>query len=223
MSSPTPALPAEKSSLPDSCTPVPAAVRAAALEDWPEEELVRIRNVLRRLALLRVLHPEDAEDLVQETFLTMTLKCPQIELRRGLLVWGMGILHRKVGNYYRRGRRVLSLEAPKVREEAEKSLRQEPEALDLLRRAEAEGLLRELIGRLPAEERVVMELVRAGLSTGQIAECLVPERYQNVVNRIHRGRRKLGRALARRGYRTGRSRRRPVRAAAARSDNGPAT
>src|SRR5207247_5159091 len=80
------------------------------MRDWPTEELLRIRLVLKRLTALRVKNPDDAEDLVQEALLTMTQKFPEIELHKGLMVWGMGILRKKVGNYYRRCRPPESLD-----------------------------------------------------------------------------------------------------------------
>jgi hypothetical protein len=46
-----------------------------------------------------------------------------------------------------------------------------------------------------------MDLLLAGLETGEIARLLRPERYQTVVNRAHRGRRKLLKELAKYGYR----------------------
>src|SRR5262245_44132029 len=102
-------------SLPHYCTAqlqdVAFATRSPLpeLRHFPPEELARIRMVLRKLTALRIENPEDAEDLVQETLLTMTEKCPEIELRKGLLVWGMGILRKKVGNYYRRVQRYSAL------------------------------------------------------------------------------------------------------------------
>ena len=75
------------------------------LGDWSDQEIASIRNVLHRLTALRVMNAEDAEDLVQDTFLTMAMKCPEIELEKGLLIWSMGILRKKVGNYYRKAQR----------------------------------------------------------------------------------------------------------------------
>ena len=40
----------------------------------------------------------------------------------------------------------------------------------------------------------------AGLNAREITEELHPVRYQNVINRLHRGRKKLAEALAKYGY-----------------------
>ena len=40
----------------------------------------------------------------------------------------------------------------------------------------------------------------AGLNAKEITEELHPVRYQNVINRLHRGRKKLAEALAKYGY-----------------------
>jgi hypothetical protein len=40
----------------------------------------------------------------------------------------------------------------------------------------------------------------AGFNAGEIARQLHPERYQNVINSLYRGRKKLARALAKYGY-----------------------
>ena len=45
-----------------------------------------------------------------------------------------------------------------------------------------------------------MELLLAGLEPGEIVKRLHPERYQNVINRLHRGRKKLAKELAKYGY-----------------------
>jgi hypothetical protein len=45
-----------------------------------------------------------------------------------------------------------------------------------------------------------MELLLAGLEPGEIVRHLHPERYQNVINRLHRGRKKLAKELAKYGY-----------------------
>ena len=45
-----------------------------------------------------------------------------------------------------------------------------------------------------------MELLIGGLNPGEIVNQLHPERYQNVINRLHRGRKKLAQELAKYGY-----------------------
>ena len=40
----------------------------------------------------------------------------------------------------------------------------------------------------------------AGLTPGEIAVKMLPERYQTVINHLHRGRKKLARELIRHGF-----------------------
>jgi len=170
------------------------------MRDWPTEELLRIRLVFKRLTALRVKNPDDAEDLVQEALLTMTQKFPEIELHKGLMVWGMGILRRKVGNYYRRCRPPESLEQEAHSLRIATLLQAQPSAESGIRHSELLGLVGRILRRFPPNERVVMDLVLDGLPTNEIVDLLSPERYQNVVNRIYRARKKLQRALAKHGY-----------------------
>ncbi len=182
------------------------------LSDWPEDELARVRVVLHKLTSLRVQNPADAEDLVQETLLTMTAKCPEIELEKGLLIWGMGILRNKVGNYYRKARRCLPLadRGPRGADAASGTAAQSPETI--LRHSELRILIDLILAEFSSHEREPIELLLAGLPTSEIAARLRPEKYQNVVNRIHRGRRRLASQLRRYGYASRPSRaRRPER------------
>ncbi|MBZ5495310.1 MAG: sigma-70 family RNA polymerase sigma factor [Acidobacteriia bacterium] len=165
---------------------------------WTEEELGRIRLVLRKLTALRVGNPEDAEDLVQDTLLTMVRKAPEIDLEKGMLIWAMGILRRKVGNYYRRAQRFTSLDEQVRHSVRCSSVVPSPEAI--LHHAELCAMIDAILSRLPPQEREAIDLFLAGRQTGEIVSLLRPERYQNIVNRVHRGRKKLAKELARFGY-----------------------
>ena len=188
------------------CETIPFASRktspsAPKLHDHTHEELASIRLVLRKLTSLRIANEQDAEDLVQDTFLTMTEKYPGGELKKNLLIWSMGILRKKVGNYYRKTRPHLPNPGGSVkvrRWNVGKVMTHSPESD--LRHAELRLLVKRLIGEFPLPERRVLELRMAGLETREIALRLRPERYQNVVNRIYRGRRRLARQLIRYGY-----------------------
>jgi RNA polymerase sigma factor (sigma-70 family) len=166
-----------------------------------EDEIAAIRIVLQRLAILRTLNCADVEDLVQETLLTMITKSPEGELEKGLLVWTLGILRNKLGNYYRKSHRFPVLGNP------ETAPRRCGNQSDALGSPEARFFAKELrtivdqkVSELPDSQREVMELLVAGLDTGEIVSQLHPERYQNVVNRLHRGRKKLAMELAKYGY-----------------------
>jgi RNA polymerase sigma factor (sigma-70 family) len=131
----------------------------------------------------------------------MTRKCPEGNLDKGLLVWGMGILRKKVGNYYKRSRRFSAA----GKEEDLVSETGRCGVFDIsqesrVRHTELHAIVNALIQALPPAERAAMELLVMGLPTREIAEELSPERYQNVANRLYRGRKKLARELARYGY-----------------------
>lgn len=181
---------------------VPLSTRSslAGLSEWPAEELARIRMVFRKLTALRIDNPEDAEDLVQETLLTMTEKCPEIELEKGLLVWGMGILRKKVGNYYRREQRHSALRREFPSDVMLYLTRSPPAAESTMHFRELRALVDAILEKFPTRERAVMELLVSGLPINEIAGALHPERYQNIVNRVHRGRKRLHKELAKYGY-----------------------
>jgi DNA-directed RNA polymerase specialized sigma24 family protein len=49
-------------------------------------------------------------------------------------------------------------------------------------------------------EREVLSLYLGGVPTSEIVDIFHTERYQNIVNWLHRGRKKLARELAKFGY-----------------------
>ena len=168
---------------------------------WTEEELIHIRLVLRKLTALRVGNPHDAEDLVQETLLTMVRKAPEIDIEKGLLIWSLGILRRKIGNYYRRVRRLNELmEARTISWDKCRCPSVIPSPESSLHLRELHAAVEEVLSRLPPLERQAIDFYLMGMQTREIAAMLSPERYQNVVNRLHRGRKKLANELARQGY-----------------------
>ena len=171
------------------------------LGDWSDQEITSIRNVLHRLTALRVMNAEDAEDLVQDTFLTMAMKCPEIELEKGLLIWSMGILRKKVGNYYRRAQRNTPVNSDSA--SAVEFIPGDPSASSpeiKLHHEELSVLIYRVLATLPESHRQALELLLAGMRANEIVELLSPERYQNAINWLHRGRKKLARELARYGY-----------------------
>ena len=176
------------------------------LNDWSDDELEYIRATLHRVASLRILNSDDVEDIVQETLLTMTLKYPQLKLEKGLLVWSMGILRRKVGNYYRRIQRHVSFDeniSPICgrRNGATKETTPEEGA----RHSELRHLVDSMITNLQPSEQRVLSLHLEGMPAGEIAGELHLEKYQNIINRIHRGRAKIAKELAKYGYGNGKT------------------
>jgi RNA polymerase sigma factor (sigma-70 family) len=169
--------------------------------EWTEDEIAAIRRVLFKLTALRILNPTDAEDLVQDTLLTMLTKYPGSELEKGLLVWSMGILRKKVGNYYKRAQRLATIDAEEAFARKIAKYGPGPAAQESrIHHHELRTIVDMLLGTFPTQERRALELLLIGLPTQEIARELSPERYQNIANRLHRGRKKLARELARYGY-----------------------
>jgi RNA polymerase sigma factor (sigma-70 family) len=168
--------------------------------DWTDEEITAIRVVLRKLTAARIMNSNDAEDLVQDTLLTMVAKYPERGLEKGLLVWGMGILRKKVGNYYRKAQRYASFgeQENSAGQTPQQSTHASPEVE--LFHEELQSIVDETLAQLPSTQRQAMELLIAGLGAGEIVKRLHPERYQNVINRLYRGRKRLAKELAKYGY-----------------------
>jgi RNA polymerase sigma factor (sigma-70 family) len=184
--------------------------------EWSDKEIAAVRVVLQKLTALRVINSMDAEDLVQDTLLTMVAKCPEGELEKGLLVWSMGILRKKLGNYYRKAHRTGWLKEKEIC--GQRWLRQSVHAHSPEKKAahnELQAIVEKTLEQLPPTQREAMELSIEGFDAGEIARQLHPERYQNVINHLYRARKKLARELARYGYgpraRTGIIKRRPLR------------
>jgi RNA polymerase sigma factor (sigma-70 family) len=169
--------------------------------DWTDDEIAAIRVVLQRLTAIRIMNDNDAEDLVQDTLLTMIAKHPGPTLEKGPLIWSMGILRNKVGNYYRKAQRYASLGQCEARaqQRSEQSMRAGSPEVKVLHE-ELQQIVDTTMAQLPSSQRQPMELLMEGLNTGEIVRQLHPERYQNVINRLYRGRQKLAKELAKHGY-----------------------
>jgi len=167
---------------------------------WTDEEISTIRRILHELTATRILNSNDAEDIVQDTLLTMVSKRSQVVLEKGPLAWGMGILRNKVGNYYRKDRRRSIYQKTDMRVKSAlpntKSVSPEME----LRCRELQKIIDSALAKLPNTQRQAMELLIAGLNPSEIVSYLEPERYQSIINRLYRGRREIVRELARYGY-----------------------
>ncbi|HSW40020.1 MAG TPA: RNA polymerase sigma factor [Acidobacteriota bacterium] len=168
--------------------------------EWSEEEVAAIRSVLHKLTSVRIMNFNDAEDLVQDTLLTMIAKSPGNELEKGPLVWGMGILRNKVGNYYRKTRRHMSYKGEMESWEtaAETAADHSPESTVFLN--ELQEIVSMTLADFPSSQRRAMELLIAGFEPGEIVKLMHPEGYQNVINRLYRGRKRLAKELAKFGY-----------------------
>jgi DNA-directed RNA polymerase specialized sigma24 family protein len=106
-----------------------------------------------------------------------------------------------VGNYYRKAQRCTWQQEWEVH--AREDLRQSALAHTPEKKIvheELQGIVERILAQLPGTLRRAMELLIAGLDAGEIARQLHPERYQNVINHLYRGRRKFALELAKYGY-----------------------
>jgi RNA polymerase sigma factor (sigma-70 family) len=164
-------------------------------------EIIAIRESLKKIARRRIMDAHDAEDIVQDTLLTMITCHPEGELEKGLQAWSRGILRNKVGNYYRKSRRHAALGksnymAGKRTQVALSVAVQETTTSH----RELRKIIAEKLAEFTPETRHVMELLLSGFKASEIAEHLDPEPYQNVINRLYRGRKKLARELVKCGF-----------------------
>jgi RNA polymerase sigma factor (sigma-70 family) len=168
--------------------------------EWEDDEIIAIRTALRKSTLLRIWNSDDVEDLVQDTLLTIVTKPPGSELEKGLLVWSLGVLRNKVGNYYRKPNRHIPLNEIEtgLPQWMQQSFSFSPEANASDK--ELRAIIDEKVAEMPPCQREVMELLVSGLDSREIVSQMHRERRQNVINRIHRGRKKLAKELARYGY-----------------------
>ena len=162
-----------------------------------DDEIEAIRIVLKKLTSIRIMNSNDVEDLVQETLLTMISKHPGAELEKGPLVWSLGILRRKLGNYYRKSQRHAPLDEKTAPAQQWISVAS-PEGK--LFHEELKAIVDEALTQISPFQRQALELMISGLNAREITEELHPVRYQNVINRLHRGRKKLAEVLAKYGY-----------------------
>jgi len=167
---------------------------------WTDEELSRIRRELRKLTAMRVLNAADAEDIVQDTLLTLIHSCPKECLEKEPLAWSAGVLRNKIGNYYRKGRYRANRESGEAElqhclQSSETTVSPEKDLLH----GELRNVVAAAVERLPIAQKTAMKMLIAGLKPGEIAEKMSPERYQTVINHLHRGRKKLAQELIRHG------------------------
>lgn len=148
----------------------------------------RTAGALLRLALHLCHRPDDAEDLLQATFVRAIEKAGQFDVRQPLLPWLSGILAGEAKNLARRRVRRRTEALPDLVDAGEGPL-------DAAERRELVARLREHVATLPVEQRQALLLqLQHGLSPTDIAEVLdVPP--GTVRMRLHRGLQALRRLL----------------------------
>jgi len=180
----------------------PPSISMPERHGWTNEELSRIRRELRKLTAIRIPNAADAEDIIQDTLLTLIHSCQKECLEKDPLAWSAGVLRNKIGNYYRKGRYRAKLETGEAEPRHDRpqsgAAAVSPE-IDLLRE-ELRNVIAGAVERLPSAQKTAIKMLIAGLKPGEIAAKMSPERYQTVINHLHRGRKKLALELTRHGF-----------------------
>jgi len=175
-----------------------------SLPEKPElsdDEISAIKTALHKITRRRIRDVQDAEDIVQDTLLTMITRYPENDLKKGMLVWCQGILRNKLGNYYRKTRRHSVFIGRNTDVEqgilASSVVASQETAVS---NHELQSIIEEKLSEFPEPIRRAMELLVCGYEAGEIAKELSPEPYQNVINRLFRGRKRLARELMKCGF-----------------------
>ena len=166
-----------------------------------EQEAMAHVDALYRTALRMTRNPQDAEDLVQETYLRAFRFFEQFTPGTNMRAWLFRILTNAYINRYRKASvqpRVSSLDDAEdfslyrqLSQVTESSANVEAEVLDRL----AAGDVRAAIERLPAPYRLAVLLADVeGLSYNEMAEAMGVKKG-TVMSRLFRGRRLLQKAL----------------------------
>ena len=139
-------------------------------------------------ALRRTTRPEDAADVLAETFLTAWRRLDEVPDGDGARLWLYGVARRVLANYYRGERRRSAL-ADRLRDEVAHAYRP-PELTG------ESAHLADALRRLSEQDRELLTLATwEGLDYGQIAAVLGCSR--NAVRiRLHRARARLAAQLA---------------------------
>jgi RNA polymerase sigma factor (sigma-70 family) len=149
---------------------------------------------LAAYALRRVGSPEDAADVVAETFAVAWRRIAQVPPGRDATLWLFGTVRRVIANQRRGARRRARLSLRLRREPAGAQVAIEERAGEL-------DLARAALARLPEQQRELLGLVAwEGLSSAELAVVLGCSENAAKI-RLHRARRALQRELDQAGQR----------------------
>lgn len=191
-------------SLPDGVPEGQAGGANTATAEEIQEEALKQVDALYRTALRMTRNPQDAEDLVQETYFRAFRSAHQFQRGTNLRAWLFKILTNSFINQYRkRARKPLSSSLDDVEEfylyshlvdNGVQPGSPDPEATVIDQFAEEEVI--NALERLPVEFRQVVLLADVeGFAYKEIADIVgIP--VGTVMSRLHRGRRRLQKELA---------------------------
>lgn len=134
---------------------------------------VSLAPSLRRFVYSLLPHGDDAEDVVQETFLTVTAKAADFTAGTNFRAWAFAIARLKVKEALRRNRRAQLLTDSVLETLAEEAVAEELEQTELASDVQRLALLRRCLKQLAPKSRTMIELQYLhGLKPGEIAERL---------------------------------------------------
>jgi RNA polymerase sigma-70 factor, ECF subfamily len=175
----------------------PEDERPPAPRDWArtfEAQLDYVHWTLRNFGA----RPVEIDDLSQEVFLVMWRRRASYDPARPLRPWIAGIAFRALQEARRRGRREHPFALVDAADEA-------PAQDDRLEAAQARGLVRAALARVPEKQRAVLVMHEIeGLPMRDIAR-LLDEPLFTLYSRLHRGRRAFAREVRRDDLRSGRA------------------
>lgn len=149
-----------------------------------ESVLVSLAPALHRFGLRMCRHPDDAEDVVQDSLLEIARRLPQFEGRSSLSTWAFTITRTACG----RRRRGLKNQPTLSEEAAHDATEDAPSPEDYVVHADLAAHLRDALGRLPAESREVLQLRDVEGFTAAEAASAIGIEVGALKSRLHRAR-----------------------------------
>lgn len=160
----------------------------------------KLREIFTAVAKRRVRNERDAEEIVQDTLVTVLEKAAAQTFEKGFLQWAFGVLRNKIGNHYQKQGR----QAGHSREVTEDDLRLCPDPGIGPHEALEEADLRDRIGRawrgLNPECQQLLWMLYRGCPREEIFRAFPRFHFKVVNTKIFRCRNYLRRLLRKEGY-----------------------
>jgi RNA polymerase sigma factor (sigma-70 family) len=170
-------------------------IKATAGNETAENELFsKLHARFLNIAQHRIWSPtsdnrKEAEDIVQNSMETILEKYKTMKYQKGFLNWTFGILRNKIGDYFRRKKRIS------VIDNNIKDLSQQDPSSD-----ELKNVIIESLNKLPMECKKILWFLIDGYSVKEIINMFLGENRNKIDSKIHRCRKNLKRILDDGGY-----------------------